>query len=150
MARLDYILVNIGFKRIGYIATTYICMLVCTIRVSIISGTSAKCTCILKVCKQDFVNRSKRLVIQASDLPKVVLSSRVCIYCHIMMFCPSGWTKNDYRDGVMNLLLNGSVRDRTDLSKALPTSATYKVQKFYNLLAIRRQSNAHTEVEIQK
>lgn len=38
-----------------------------------------------------------------------------------------GWTKNDYRDGVMNLILNGSVRDRIDIAKALPTTPTYKV-----------------------
>eukprot|EP00884_Botryococcus_braunii_P005536 jgi/Botrbrau1/14984/Bobra.0018s0084.1 len=37
-----------------------------------------------------------------------------------------GWTKNDYRDGVMNLILNGSVRDRTDITKSLPTSPTFK------------------------
>lgn len=38
-----------------------------------------------------------------------------------------GWTKADYRDGVMDLILNGSVRDRIDISKALPTTPTFKV-----------------------
>eukprot|EP00884_Botryococcus_braunii_P006922 jgi/Botrbrau1/16230/Bobra.0066s0016.1 len=31
-----------------------------------------------------------------------------------------GWTKNDYRDGSLNLIMNGSLRDRVDLSKGLP------------------------------